>query len=107
VLIRCVHRYMAKALEILETAASHTKAKEPVDVAALVAAEPKGFGKLKSLVGAKKHDGPNAYHADDRASYLLVKGSMLKAMEDHEQAMQCFRDVIVLKPGVCVVMTCR
>lgn len=39
----------------------------------------------------------HAHHADDRAAYMLIKGSMLKAVEKHDEAMQCFREVIAIK----------
>lgn len=100
-------KYMETFLESLEAAADKTKAKEPVDVKARLAAAPSGLDKMKngfsSLLGKKSAAAPAAstadvHHADDRASYLLVRGSMLKALGRSDDAMQCFRDIIELKP---------
>jgi tetratricopeptide (TPR) repeat protein len=100
-------KYMETFLESLEAAADKTKAKEPVDVKARLAAAPSGLDKMKSgfssLLGKKSAAAPAAstadvHHADDRASYMLVRGSMLKALGRSDDAMQCFRDIIELKP---------
>jgi tetratricopeptide (TPR) repeat protein len=99
-------KYMQPFLESLEAAADNTKAKQPVDVKARLAAAPSGLDKMKSgfssLLG-KKAAAPAAtaadvHHPDDRASYMLVRGSMLKALGRSDEAMQCFRDIIELKP---------
>ena len=100
-------QYMEKFLDALEAAAAKTKAQQPVDVAAVLAGQHSGLSKMKdglsSLFG-KKAAAPAAaapaldpHHADDRASYMLAKGSMVKALGRTDEAMQCFRHIIELK----------
>jgi len=101
-------QYMEKFLAALEAAAAKTKALQPVDVAAVLAGQHSGLSKMKdglsSLFG-KKAAAPAAaaapaldpHHADDRASYMLAKGSMVKALGRADEAMQCFRHIIELK----------
>jgi len=51
---------------------------------------------LNQLTGVKKKDAID-YSSDDRASYLLIKGSILKAQNKQEEAMECFKEVISLQ----------
>merc|ERR1712000_38982 len=88
--------YMEDALKLLETCAEKTKAKEKVDVEALKAQQTKGFAKMKGMFSKKKTVTPTAEsnHVDDRAVYLLTRGSILREMDRADEAMDLFREVI-------------
>jgi len=95
-------------LKTLEELAGKTKALESREVP--VEAKNKKFGgktlsSLKAfsspllaksglgLFGSKTNS-PVDYYWDDRASYLLIKGSLLKALNKQDEAMDCYREVI-------------
>ena len=59
------------------------------------------FGAGLSKISLKKKD--NDYQYDDRAAYLLYKGSMLKALSKNAEAVECFKEVIDELSEVLVV----
>lgn len=56
-------------------------------------------GKLKGLSFGRRDSGssePVDYSADNRASYMMIKGAMLRATNDIAGAIACFKEVISL-----------
>jgi len=86
---------MPRVLEELEKVAAKTKANEKKAI-------PKGqketnlLGKLGGKISfGKKKDADHQF--DDRASYLLIKGSIIKAFGKNDEAVECFKEVIELQ----------
>jgi len=52
------------------------------------------FSKLVGFTGLSKKKEPNDYSLDDRASYLLLKGAIVKSLSKQDEAIECFREVI-------------
>jgi len=101
---------MPAVLKALDSMAAKTKATDPVSPKQPTSAKSSpssklSFGGFKSLatgalsnlnqLGKKKE--PTDFTSDDRASYLLLKGSILKALSKHDEAMDCFKEVIMLQ----------
>jgi len=107
-----LRRDLAKMLPILKQVllqldkqAANTKALEKVSAPAPIKEEKKsklsmsGFGRLSgqfqsSINKIVKKSGATDSAYDDRASYLLLRGSIVKALGQHEEAMACFREVV-------------
>jgi len=89
---------MDKVIQALDLCASHTKAMEMREITADMRKNSSSkLGKLgsglKSLSPfAKKSKDVDTYF-DDRASYLLLRGAMLKAINRVEESSECFREV--------------
>lgn len=86
-----------ETLALLDVHAARTQALKPISV------DPnknKGFSGLFSgmSLGSKKPEQEGA--ADDRASYLMLKGSMLKSLEKTDEAVSCFKEAISLDSAV-------
>jgi len=98
-----MERIAPEALAALEQQASHTNALKPVTIdvnadkgfAAGIAKRFSGFS-----LGKPKKEEPVDYSIDDRAIYLLIKGSLLKCVEKGDEAIECFREVIRLEPAL-------
>lgn len=96
---------MPEVLKALDNTASTTKALERYTPKVPVKENEKksgfGFGGLKSLasstINQMKKKEVTDYAADDRASYLLLKGSILKALNNQEEAIECFKEVISMQ----------
>jgi len=54
------------------------------------------FNKLDSVFGVKKRE-PLDPTVDDRAAYLLLKGSILKGLNNYTEAIPCFRELLSLE----------
>jgi len=109
-LAKMVH-YTTQLLASLEDAAGRTKngaalqpyvmdaSKNPKSLGNSLKAGLFGFGKkLETLGGgspAKKEDQDSA--VDDRASYLMLKGAILKAAEKGDEAIACFKELISMQ----------
>lgn len=84
-------------LQTLEKLAGEVGATTPI------AAEAKKDGislfssKLKSLSLRDKPKEAADYTADNRASYLMLKGSMLKTLNKNDEAIACFKEAIQLE----------
>jgi len=85
---------MKQVLESLDKTASNTKAMEkaasPVEKPAKFGLGKLNFGKMSPWKAA----GPTDSSADDRASYLLLRGSILKALDKNDEAIVCFKEVV-------------
>jgi len=92
---------MPEVLKQLDQVAANAKALEPyTPPVAPVKKESKGFsfGGLKNLaantVNNLKKKEVTDFSADNRASYLLLKGTILKAMNQPNEANACFRELL-------------
>jgi len=81
-------------LQLLEKVAAEVGATNPI--AADTKKESIFSQKFKALSLSKPKQEVADYTADNRASYLMLKGSMLKALNKNEEAIACFREVIQL-----------
>jgi len=92
----------SEVLQLLERQAANTNAQKPI----AATPEKKGFAGLAKgfsslgLGNSKSKNEPADYSADDRASYLLLKGALLRSSEKADEAIECFREVIKLDPLV-------
>jgi len=96
-----MERYVPEVLQLLEKQAANTNALKPVTVE--ISPAKKGFAgfanKFSAMsIGKPKKEEPVDHSFDDRAIYLLIKGSMLKSAEKADEAIECFREVIRLEP---------
>jgi len=87
-----------ETLALLDIQAANTQALKPIVV------DPnknKGLAGLFSgiSIGSKKPEAAD-YAADDRAAYLMLKGSMLKSLERADEAVACFKEAISLEQVV-------
>jgi len=103
---------MPAVLKALDNTASRTRALEPFSPKPSSAknspTNKMSFGGFKSLasgalnnlnqLGKKKE--PVDFTGDDRASYLLLKGSILKALNKHDEAIDCFKEVIIMQDQI-------
>jgi len=98
---------MKEVLQSLDKAAANTRALEKVTAVPQESKKLKipGMGNLGNLgkLGSsfnklspfnKKTKEPVDPVYDDRASYLLLRGSMVKSLGKHDEAVACFREVI-------------
>jgi len=93
---------MTEVLKALHDTALRAKAtdpyKSPVPVKQEKASKGFSFGGLKNLaantVNSMKKKDVADYTADDRASYLLLKGTMLKALNKSEEANDAFKELL-------------
>jgi len=85
-------------MELLEKLAHEIGADHPL----AVEAKKEGFGnRLRSLsIGSKPKAETVDYSADNRACYLMLKGSMLKALNKDDEAIACFREVMQLDHSI-------
>jgi len=91
---------MPAVLKLLEEVATKTKANEKKDSAS-PSGEKKtnralsfGMNAMKNLASLGKKKEAADYQWDDRASYLLIKGSLVKAMNKNDEAIECFKEAI-------------
>jgi len=97
---------IAQVLAKLDEVALGTKSIERKEVPTTAVSKPTGrlgrLGSIGSNLGAKligkRQDKPQDYSFDDRASYLLIKGSILKSIDRNEEAIVYFREAIELEP---------
>jgi len=94
-----MEKEVPELLELLEKQAANTNALKPVT------ADPnskKGFAgfanKFSSISLGKSKKEEVDYSIDDRAVYLLIKGSLLKSVNKASEAVECFREVVRLEP---------
>jgi len=89
---------MPETLALLDAQAANTQGLKPIVVDAN---KNKGLAGLFSgiSIGNKKAE-PGEGASDDRAAYLMLKGSMLKSLERPDEAVNCFREAISLEPVV-------
>jgi len=88
---------MKQVLETLDKMASKTKAMEKIALPEKETKKPSKFGLGKLNLGKMspfKNAGPTDTTADDRAAYLLLRGSMLKALDKNDEAIVCFKEVV-------------
>jgi len=97
---------MKAVLELLDKMAKNTKALDKISpVPAVKKTKIPGMGNLDlgkignsfnkfSPFNKNKTKEPVDSVYDDRASYLLLKGSMLKSLGQHDEAVTCFREVV-------------
>lgn len=88
-----------EVLELLEKQAAYTNALKPVTVDV---SSKKGFAgfanKFSSFSMSKpKKEEPVDYSIDDRAIYLLIKGSLLKSLGKVDEAITCYTEMIRLE----------
>lgn len=83
-------------LQLLEKLAVEIGATAPVVVDKKDSSLSSRFRSLSLGNKSSKSDVPD-YSADNRASYLMLKGSMLKAMGKREEAIACFKEVFQLE----------
>jgi len=89
-------------LKLLEEVAGKTKANEkkdspvPVEKKTTNRALSFGMSAMKNLASLTKKKEAADYQYDDRASYLLIKGSLLKAMNKNDEAIECYKESIGL-----------
>lgn len=88
-----------KVLGILEETAAKIKANEKKPLP-----PPKQAGKFDKIsklgtktLGLLKKKEASDYTFDDRAAYLLLKGSMLKSLNKVEESLPCFQEVIEMQ----------
>jgi len=95
-----MERNVPEVLELLEKQAAHTNALKPVTVEITSKKGFAGFANKFSgmSLGKTKKEEPVDWSIDDRAIYLLIKGSLLKSAEKADEAIECFREVIRLEP---------
>ncbi|EGG21321.1 hypothetical protein DFA_01202 [Cavenderia fasciculata] len=55
------------------------------------------FKSFSSLTKSKKDDLNTDNQIEDRASYLLLKGSVLKGIEKYEESMSCFEELMSIQ----------
>jgi len=89
---------MPEVLKQLKDVAIRAKAtesyKSPLPVKAAKESKGFGFGSLKSLASGLKKKEITDYSADDRASYLLLKGTILKALTKPDEANEAFKELL-------------
>lgn len=83
-------------LQLLEKLAAEIGATTPVAVDPKKDSLSSRFRSLSLGTKSNKSDAPD-YSADNRAAYLMLKGSMLKAMGKGEEAIACFKEVFQLE----------
>lgn len=85
-----------EVLKALDSMASHTQATEKKVITADMRKGmlSKGIGSLKNLSPFAKKKEATDYSFDDRASYLLIRGSLLKALGRQKEAVECFKEVV-------------
>jgi len=95
-----MERYVPDVLQLLEKQAAHTNAQKPVTVEITTKKGFAGFANKFSAmsISKPKKEEPVDHSVDDRAIYLLIKGSLLKSAEKGDEAIECFREVIRLEP---------
>eukprot|EP01116_Phalansterium_solitarium_P011478 TRINITY_DN2716_c0_g1_i1.p1 TRINITY_DN2716_c0_g1~~TRINITY_DN2716_c0_g1_i1.p1 ORF type:complete len:659 (+),score=200.86 TRINITY_DN2716_c0_g1_i1:136-1977(+) len=99
---------MDECLRLLEQLAASLKANEAKQVPkapqpANFAGKAARFGsKLTAFASSIAKGKPDAvdYSFDNRASYLLLKGSMLKAQGRADEAVNCYREMLSLEEGL-------
>jgi len=87
---------MKQVLESLDKMASQTKALDKTASPGQPQKAAKfGLGKLNlGKMSPFKNAVPTDTAADDRAAYLLLRGSMLKALDRNDEAIVCYREVV-------------
>jgi len=100
---------MKSVLELLDKIAANTKALEKVNATGQESKKSKipGMGNLSGNLGKigssfnklspfNKNKSKELFDSvyDDRASYLLLRGSMVKSLGQHDEAVTCFREVV-------------
>lgn len=99
---------MPTVLKALEETAAKTKALEqfvpPKTTQAPKASKGLSFGGFKQLasstLNSMKKKEVTDFSADDRASYLLLKGTMVKALGKQEEAILCFKEVLSMQEHI-------
>lgn len=96
---------MSSVLKSLDEIAKATKANEPVvpKIPVKQTTEKKGFSfaglsKLANQITKKKDATDYVY--DDRASYLLMKSSILKALGNQDDAIECLKEIISMQDNL-------
>jgi len=107
-----MEHYTPQLLAALDDAAARTKngaalqpfvmdsSKNPKGLGNSLKAGLFGFGKkLETLGGGSpaKKDGESESAADDRASYLMIRGAILKSAEKGDEAIASFRELIAMQ----------
>ncbi len=88
---------MPKVLDELERLAEKTKANEKkVITKAETSSTMAKLGKLSNKLSPFSKKNVD-YSFDDRAAYLLVKGSIVKALGKNEESVECFREVVEMQ----------
>lgn len=87
-----------KVLRSLDEMASHTRAMEKIEVTPDMKRNTGKLGKFSSSFKSltpfgKKKETTQDTSVDDRASYLLLRGSLLKSLGKNDEAMEAFREV--------------
>lgn len=90
-----MEKEIPQLVELLEQVATEVGATNPISPE--VISKGGGFlsGKFRSLSLGKTSDAVD-YSADHRASYLMIKGAMLRTLNKANEAIACFREVIQL-----------
>lgn len=91
-----MEKEMPALLELFERIAKDVGATTPISADAIAKGGSGFLSSMKSLsFGSSKKEVVD-YTADHRASYMMLKGAMLRALNKSDEAIACFREVIQL-----------